>query len=141
MSAAEELRKAAARLRETAAKATPGPWAHVSTSADGIRPRWIIGPPTEPDDPWSAADVVAVTGDMAQALADITEPGQLISDGDMDWMALASPALAGPLAAWLEAAALDLGESENLAYCDEPDSVRHALAVARAITREAGDGA
>jgi len=59
----------------------------------------------------------------------------------MDWIALANPALAGPLAAWLEAAANDLGESEDLAYCDEPASVRHALAVARAINKEAGDGA
>ncbi|HEX7050139.1 MAG TPA: DNA cytosine methyltransferase, partial [Longimicrobiales bacterium] len=40
---AEQLRAAAARLRDTAAAATLGPWAHVSTSADGIRPRWIIG--------------------------------------------------------------------------------------------------
>jgi len=40
---AEQLRAAAARLRDTAAAATLGPWAHVSTSADGIRPRLIIG--------------------------------------------------------------------------------------------------
>lgn len=137
MSAVEELRQAAKRLREAAAAATPGPWEHVSTLPDGIRPRWILGPPVDPNDPYSAADVLAVTGVMADALADVAEPDEIISDGDMDWIALVNPALAEPLAAWLDDTAdhyewlIDHGARAETAL----EQVSHGLAVARHINR------
>jgi hypothetical protein len=124
----QELRRAAVRLRELAARATPGPWEHVSTGAGEGRPRWILGAPTEPGDAWSAADVIAITDDMVAALQDITEPDRIISDGDMDWIATVGPQIAPPLAEWLEDTADWLEQWDT-----EPSDDHPALILARAI--------
>lgn len=64
-----------------------------------------------------------------------TESGWEIAYGDdpsnLRWIALASPTLAEPLAAWLETCASDLADARH--YIDEPNSCEHALAVARTI--------
>lgn len=128
---AEELRSAAAKLRETAAKATPGPWEHVSTDDDGIRPLWVIGPPEDPEDGWTCREVVYFTDEMAGLLADVTEPEGIMSRADLDWMALMGPTVAHPLATWLESFdGIDLSE-----HAAVPDDYLHAVQVARAIIR------
>lgn len=55
---------------------------------------------------------------------------------DEEWVALMSPALAEPLAAWLEGAAGQasaMGGPDDWGICDEPGSVQSAVEVARAI--------
>jgi hypothetical protein len=101
MTEAEELRAAAAKLRETAANASPGPW--------------------------SAQDFA-----FRHGLADAA------------WIALMDPAVAEPLAAWLE----ETARQYEMPPCDFPDGVCnscerrddfvHAMAVAHIIN---GNGA
>lgn len=106
MTPAEELRKAAATLRELAAEATPGPWDVVNEM-----------------EPWDtpAADVANVHGrDRRDGTYDWKWSWVVASpDGHPDpcmkvenarWVAALSPAVAGPLARWLDDAA---GESED----------------------------
>lgn len=120
MNPADELRAAAKLLRETASKATPAAkWQLLSYQ--------IVGLYDEAAD--TVTDVAFTYGNQPNAR----------------WIALASPAIAEPLAAWLERAGDDLSGAEAylartpgeifdpFEYCDEPDSVRAALAVARAI--------
>lgn len=105
MTAADELRQAAAKVRDTHA-------------------------------------TLAETKDIRGQL-DLTEWGEWFGPDDIinlaevnAWIALMSPALAEPLAAWLEGCA---GQAEAMrhnaefAVCDEPGSVQAALKVARAI--------
>ncbi|KAB2384722.1 hypothetical protein [Actinomadura montaniterrae] len=129
MTPAEELRAAEAKVRETASKATPGPWV-----ADGLE---ISGEVTDPD-----ADMYARW--VAESLDD-NDPDHGCDNAA--WIALASPALAEPLAGLLKSAGNDLSGAEAAAaklthlgegfdpveFCDEPASVRRALDVARAI--------
>lgn len=122
-SPADELRAAATLLRETASKATPGPWTAGGYGSAG----WTVGD--------IRGDLYIETEDSEQGKADAA------------WIALASPALAEPIAAALESAGNDLSGAEAAAaklahlgedfdpieFCDEPASVRAALAVARAL--------
>ncbi|MEV4179900.1 hypothetical protein AB0J28_00455 [Streptosporangium canum] len=134
MTPTEELRTAAAKLREAAKSTTPGPWA---TADCELYPRWILSETaTEPESPHYAADV-------AKSYSD--DDGLSISDADWAWMAFASPALAEPLAALFDHYAAKyerLSEtfghpvtkpSDRLAE-DKPQlHIDFALAVARAI--------
>jgi hypothetical protein len=119
VSAADTLRRAADLLRETAKNATPGPWGveRVHKDSYGIYS-------------YSGHAFAATVGDLT------ADP---CARADADWMAMVSPALAEPLAAWLEGCA---GQAESMthpddfAICDEPGSVQDALAVARALLGE-----
>lgn len=129
MSPVEELRAAAARLREMAKGTTRGPWEAV----DGVEmyPRWILGRPAG-DSPYAA--------DVAKSYADGGGDGVDVSDADWAWMAFAHPGLAEPLAEWLEQTARGIQ-----AHIDVRSSIEqleqvhaHALAVARVIVGPAG---
>jgi hypothetical protein len=141
---ADELRSAATLLRETASKATPGPWErplntrhkHIVTAAkpDDERGRYTDGRPEKV--------VVALIETWSNGAHVRRRNGR-----DLEWIALMSPAVAEPLAAWLEEAAEDLTAATRAAsdlarfgeefgavdLCSEPGSVRHALALANAI--------
>lgn len=104
----QELRDAATKLRETAAKAMPGPWGPLD---DGDRVvAWKVGPDGFDDD--------------------FDEP--MDHGGNAAWIALAHPGLAERLAAWLETEAHMVGvrglSAEGQSF--------HALKVARAINGE-----
>ena len=93
--AADVLRIAAERLESLAAASTPGDW----------RPAGLLA--TRPE-------VVAVRGDGT------TEHVAEARAGSATWIVTLSPAIAGPLAAWLRSAA-------------ETDPPAEALAFARAV--------
>lgn len=111
---ADELRKAAAVLRETATKAIPGPW-HNLDSGDRI---------------------IAAVGDPSFVYV-VDEP--MSHAGSAAWIALANPLLAEPLASWLETVA----DQFDAPPCDAEDGVcngcewrpdfNDALATARAL--------
>jgi len=107
----EELRVAATKLRETAARATPGPWA-VSR---------IPGIGQTVDDPEGRLCVPVGT--------------QWISTADGAWIALASPALAESIADLLDGVAdvVDEHDPEDGCGCTRSDSFHPALRLARAI--------
>lgn len=90
MSPQEELRAAAKLLRETAAKATPGPWdaGHIT----GIG--WCVS-------------------DTTISICVATEDGW-VSKGDVSWIALANPVLAEPLANLLD----HITTEQNREPCD-----------------------
>ena len=120
MTPAEELVAAAAKLRETATAATPGPWEDVSTDDTGAWPRWILGAPNADG---YGQDVLVVHEEVA-------EDYSVIAREDLAWIALASPALAEPLAAWLESwDGLEFTEQGALL-----DDLKYALKIARVIT-------
>jgi hypothetical protein len=106
------LRQAAEKLRETAKHATPGPWSAEESTEYGFR----VG--TADQKAW-----VAWTGEYDD------EPVE--SRADARWIALMSPALAGPLADWLESEASYWAN----VYVGQPMPPRDhlALAVARTI--------
>lgn len=112
MTPAEELRAAAAKVRKTAVKAAPGPWKVCRAVGIGC----VVHDPT--------------------VTFCITVETKWVSGGDAAWIALASPTLAGPLAAWLESCAGQasaMAASDDWGICDEPGSAQQALDVARAI--------
>ena len=128
MSPAATLRDAAKVLRDTASNATPGPWKTKGVGDFG----WLV-----------------VDADPAGRFSVETEDNEH-GRADAAWIALAHPGLAEPLAAWLEIAADDLGGAaaylartaassppgevfDPFDYVDEPDSVRAAMDIARAI--------
>jgi hypothetical protein len=131
---ADELRAAATLLRETASKATPGPWQirdgnNVSSNVAARDEHMVIDGGGWTDGTKAVVYGAALTADAA-------------------WIALMSPAAAEPLAALLKGAADDLGGAEAylartapgevfdpFEYVDEPESVRAALAIARAVNR------
>jgi hypothetical protein len=123
MTPAEELRAAAALLREKATEATDGPW-EIEYSYAGDRPQALFRMnPDHPDDV-----------DEALGVGVMDEPA------DNVWVALMSPAMAEPMAAILETCA-------RMAYLwagtsGRPDAMSSeseaALAFARAITKAAG---
>jgi hypothetical protein len=128
MTPAEELRAAATKVRETASKATPGRWQSevLPPNERFTRPAYWVT--TEYDDSDGTTDVVVADCPWRE--------------GDAEWIALASPALAEPLAAWLEAVVGLIGQHPDLARrhvddepCNSPHChiVHNALAVARAI--------
>lgn len=105
------LRRAAAKLRETASEAAPGPWA--------------VGGETG-----NFPDLVGPVGGHARIEACVE---------DAPWIALASPALAEPLAAWLEhdADMLDaFVNRDKVPLSNALPVVEHALTVARAVLGE-----
>ena len=136
---AEELRAAAKVLRKTASKATPGPWRRHDTWLDvGGHTATVL---TDRDDLNQTSLVAWLPTFSAEPWSDGRNAWN-----NAAWIALASPALAEPLAAWLEGCATDLecaetaaakwGDAERLGpgdYVDEPDSARHALTLARLI--------
>lgn len=110
---ADRLREAAAKVRETAGQATPGPWTFQAAAGSG----WLV----ERQPP----------GDYAVAMAPRSNPRR---DYDAQWIALASPALAEHWAALLEAVAddLDLIGAENIDASTYP-VFSQALALADVI--------
>ncbi len=105
MTPAEELRAAAAKLREKAKAARPFPWRSAGTG-DVV----VDLPPSHPD--------YATSKDCVTVLAD----GNI---DDAEWVALMHPGLAEPLAALLEYLA---SQSERW-----PVNLTAALGVARVI--------
>lgn len=106
---AQDLRAAAAKLREMAKGTTPGPWFLADCE---LYPRWILsagatGP--DSDDP----------AYVAKSYRDGDDDGLNVSDADWQWMAFAHPGLAEPLAALLEEAA----RQYEMPPCDHPDGV------------------
>ena len=110
------LHRAAAKLRETAASTSPGTWRvtlshhkkhrNVLVAANFITDAYSVGIP-------------------------LIRPYSL---PDRQWQALASPAIAEPLATWLEAEAARL---ERTAHPSWHKSVApHAFAIARALLGE-----
>jgi hypothetical protein len=120
MGPAETLRAAAAKVRETGAKATPGPW-----TAQEV-----------PDEVY--VEIMAGT-EVAVAHAVCEHPAAPGAAADAEWIALMSPALAGPLASRLDAAA-DAYELLTTQYGISPEDavagVSASLAMARAILGE-----
>jgi len=117
MTPAEEIRAAAARLREAAEGTTPGPW---FVGDCEIYPRWILSA-GKVDESGHPEYVVKMARDEADEVP--------ISDADWRWMAFAHPGVAEPLAAWLEAAA----DEYLTPYSTDCPAAYAALAVARAI--------
>jgi hypothetical protein len=127
MTPAEELRAAATKLRETASKATPGPW----EIRDGNKVSSNVV---------SREDMVIDGGGWTDGTKAVVYGAALTADAV--WIALASPALAEPLAAWLEGITArhnlspDFDDRDECIWCAEPwpcPDLRDALAVARAI--------
>ncbi|MGW4406556.1 hypothetical protein ACWEJ6_21180 [Nonomuraea sp. NPDC004702] len=119
MTLSDELREAAAKLRMLAAGATPG--------------RWVCGDLEEQEDYGMQVAVSAddaLTAEINLAAKDAAwryMRNQAVNDGQ--WIALASPALAEPLASWLESwDGVDLREDGPL-----PDDFTYALRVARVL--------
>jgi hypothetical protein len=122
----EELRAAAAKLREMAKPASRGPWFVADCE---LYPRWILSEGYQ-DERTYAPDVARICSDEADEF--------VISDADWQWMAFAHPGLAEPLAAWLENVtqaypALLAAISEGRQEAPERSELGHALAVARVI--------
>lgn len=130
MTPAEELRAAATLLRETASKATPGPW----QIRDGNKVSSNIAARDE--------HMVIDGGGWTDGTRAVVYGAALTADAA--WIALMSPAVAEHLFRWLYDAANDIAGAEvvgsklpdaadPIEYCDEPDSVRAALTFARSI--------
>lgn len=108
---AELLRRAAAKLRETAAKATPGPW---MTSR-------IAGIGSALHDSELHIHIPVGTTDVSAA--------------DGAWIALASPIIAEPLATYLENEATTADELTAIGL-GPGEPYRLALTLARAVLGE-----
>lgn len=123
MSLAEELRAAATKLRETAIGTTPAPWE--DHSAEGTAWPILIAGGSIPGDPTGYRDLVIKVHES------ITD--EVMTYADAAWIALASPALAEPLAVWLEKVATDheISTKAGVGVVISPNNP--ALAVARAI--------
>lgn len=105
---AEELRAAAARLREFAKDTTPAdgdPSGWLGTVNDDTGVAYIYGGPTD-----TAGYRTGVVFEFEDDLdCECVRP----SMADLNWMWLMSPLLAEPLAAWLEATAADMDAWEH----------------------------
>jgi len=112
----EELRAAATIVRQAAAKATPGPWRirQGNTISSNIADR--DGHMVIDGGGWTDGTKTVVYGAALNA--------------DAAWIALMSPALAEPLAAWLESEALSLRSFDRSWH---GTFAARALAVARSI--------
>lgn len=119
MTPAEELQAAAAKVRETGAAATPGPWVvvkHNRRQHPGVLANAEIHKP--------GGSVRSVSWKV---------PGEI---ADAEWNALTHPGLAGPLVAILESAAGQakaMSRADDFGICDEPGAVEEALNLARVI--------
>lgn len=102
MTPVEELRAAAAKLRQMAANASPGPWS-AGSEADGTfyhrygERGWLV------------------TGPAGSPEMEDSETGK----ADASWIALMGPKAAGPIAALLEHYA------ESVAWSDNWDDIRN----------------
>lgn len=122
MTPAEELRAAAKLLRETAEQATPGPWGVESVASESIG---VLSYP--------AHAFVATIG-VRTADESVT--------ADAAWIALVSPALAKPLAAWLDSRAQALDDLPSVAddlANRKGSNIRQALDIARVINGRTGE--
>ena len=102
----DQLRRAADRLDQLAAEATPGPWRAVENYPDA----WIVCS--------GQVDVAREAG------------GGDIEPGDAQWIATLGPQVAAKLAAWLrwEAARLDAIERKHPALPRVPENAPTKLA-------------
>jgi hypothetical protein len=119
MTPQQTLTAAATKVRETSQGVShyPTPW--YAEPSDDECDQWQVLYPT--DNP--LAGLIATTPDYGRVWL-------------ADWIALMSPAVAEPLAAWLEGCASEassMTDPDDWSICDEPSSVRSALAVARAV--------
>lgn len=121
MSAVEELRAAATLLREAAAKATPGPW--------------TVRPGNDVSANVARNDDLIIDGGGYTSDGKVTVYGAALNT-DAAWIALASPLLSEPLAAWLESCAKHASKVSDPRN-QEIIADSHALAVARVINRTA----
>ncbi|MFB4275800.1 hypothetical protein ACBJ59_10945 [Nonomuraea sp. MTCD27] len=121
---ADELRKAAAALREMARNTSRGPWLIGDCE---LYPRWILSE-GERDEHGYNDDVARISEDESDMFR--------VSDANWQWMAFAHPGIAEPLAAWLtfEATIYEQIPEDKQGAC----TPEHALAIAHAIN---GDGA
>lgn len=118
---ADLLRRAAAKLREHAEKATPGPWVAARDEESMI---WDLR--TEAPTEWQwQKDIFSVH------TPDPSWP-------DIDYCATVHPPVALALADWLDSHVGQLANTTDLRYADSPSDTEHALAVARAVLREDG---
>ncbi|TYB50253.1 hypothetical protein FXF51_56865 [Nonomuraea sp. PA05] len=111
---ASELRPAAARLREAARKATPGPWTAEHPS-------------------WAGENAVlstALNGHAVAVCGEETKGADHPASADAAWIALASPLLAEPLAALLEHFAAKY-ERLTEVFGDPPSGPAHRLAAGK----------
>lgn len=122
---ADELRQAAATLRETARGVTPGPWDRAADVLDR-------------DTPYGDNHVGFWRGEYLMSVAEAGAGEQ--ADRDAAWICLASPVLAEPLAAWLEHTAtvvvsFELPDHADHEPCADPlcYTAHPALAVARVL--------
>lgn len=99
----DKLNRAAALLRESGGRATPGPWNH---NPDSIAEWSVYGAGG-----WMVASATAYDGGVARMpdpRSDRVQPPERIdSVANAAWIALMSPDLAPHIAAWLERAAED----------------------------------
>ena len=118
MNPIDELHTAATKLRETASKATPGPWTDRSTDDTGAWPIMIVGGDDSPGD--GRGEPVLIVHES------VTE--EIVGREDAAWIALAGPQIAEPLAEQLE---------ETASWWDQfsltPEPTNPALVLARAI--------
>lgn len=121
---AEILRAAAARLRGTAKHAAPGPW-HASpvwspdsSSTSGV---YSHAYPTG-----SVESEVVASGRIKPGYGGTRNPH------NAEWIAMVSPVIAGPLAAWLEAGARIADQFSSYGGADSLSADR-SLAVAQAL--------
>jgi hypothetical protein len=127
---AEELRAAATKLREMAAKVPPGPWATDrfwwKTRSEAIPDQWMHS-------------VLGGHGDVAMTSEVHDTPDSTTAADRVAWIALMGPDKAEPLAAWLDAAAFtaDLWNTSTDALDSE---TRKACVFARSILHTEGDG-
>jgi len=118
MSSSDQLKRAAAKLREAAAKATPGPWEFV---------------PDLYGDRGAITSTAVAVGGWDTLIIDVPNDSESPA---AEWIALASPVIAEPIAVWLTrwADLIDRAPQwrEGPFRCDQD----HAIAVARAILGE-----
>lgn len=120
LKSADVLRRAAAKLRETANSATRGPWvAYPTISTRDDDQAWTLTRPYcaidhgSPDECEPDCGVTVLTTG-----AEGCENDNVFED-DARWMELANPLLAEPLASWLE----EMARQYEMAPCDKPDGV------------------
>lgn len=126
MTPADTLRAASQRVRELAAKATPGPW-RAAEEIDGLRAGRLTtvkapNPHLCRQPAWTRVVTVGQTRPHF-------DDGKGLAEANVAWIAAMGPPIAEPLAAWLEATA-DLLDSEPARPVTPK---RPALDLARAI--------
>lgn len=125
-SPSETLRAAAARLRELAAKATPGPWEIEYSGGPNIPQAVFRMDPEMPDD----VDFSIGLGAMGAA-------------ADNVWVAAMSPVVAEPLArelemhaGWLRTIEEREGDRATMGHALAVERAQHMLALARSILEQ-----